>query len=191
MRTYGHGWVGAQPTNGTTLEASTRTPSLLTRPEPEAPKVFSDPRVEVLAQALARSKWSALAERVRNVLRDQAENLIGRLDEVAKPRAACATTAQVPAPMVRTPDHDTSIEGAAKASESSEKMQAKLLAAYRAAGPSGLTDEEAGRDAGVLGQVYWKRCGELRRSGDLVLTGEKRLGAKGVRRIVSRISEES
>ena len=44
----------------------------------------------------------------------------------------------------------------------------RLLAAYAAAGETGLTDEEAAAASGLLKLTlccWWKRCGELRKAG--------------------------
>jgi hypothetical protein len=87
--------------------------------------------------------------------------------------------------MVRTPDYDTSHEGAAKASQSKETVQRKLRAAFYGAGPKGFTDEEAAEAAGLEDTCYWKRCGELRTVGAIQYNGEKRKGRKGVDRKVS------
>lgn len=92
-------------------------------------------------------------------------------------------------PMVRNPDHDTSHEGAAKASETKETVQRKLLAAFHGAGAKGFSDEEAAEAAGLTDTCYWKRCGELRKAGSIQYTGEKRQGRKGVSRKVSAFVE--
>jgi len=87
-------------------------------------------------------------------------------------------------PMTRLNDHETSIEGAAKASETKETLQAKLLRAWYGSGERGFTDEEAAEAAGVEG-CWWKRAGELRAQGKIKFTGEKRKGRSGVHRKIS------
>jgi hypothetical protein len=93
-------------------------------------------------------------------------------------------------PMVRTPDHDTSIEGAATAELTKESVQLKLLAAWYRAGEKGFTDEECAEAAGLTDACYWKRAGELRAQGKIQYNGEKRKGRKGVARKVSVFVEE-
>lgn len=108
------------------------------------------------------------------------------------PMPSSATVSQDSVPMVRTPDHDTSIEGAQKAVESRENIQGKLLAVWHAAGAKGFTDEEAAEAAELTHTTYWKRAGELRAKGLIVYNGEKRKGRSGVGRKVSVfVTEES
>jgi hypothetical protein len=93
-------------------------------------------------------------------------------------------------PMVRTPDYDTSHEGAQKASESKENIQRKLLAGFYGAGEKGFTDEECAEATELTDTCFWKRCGELRAKGYIEFTGEKRKGRKGVNCKVSRYVAE-
>jgi hypothetical protein len=87
-----------------------------------------------------------------------------------------------------TGDHDTSIEGARAVNSRATSQRAVLLQEFAAAGPPGLTDEEAALAAGLTGSCYWKRCGELRRRGLIEFTDESRVGDAGVRRKVSRVA---
>lgn len=197
MRSYGHGWNGAHKstTNGATLTApKVQMPEHMNATV--SPLTFDDPRVDVLAAGMTRG-WSHLSESSRNTLRLGASDLLGRLDAVKAPRPACTTqsrvveeTAERLRGMVRTPDYDTSIEGAAKANETKENLQTKLLAAFHGAGPNGFTDEQAAEAAGLVDSCWWKRCGELRAQGRIAYTGDKRKGRKGVDRKVSAFVQE-
>ena len=74
----------------------------------------------------------------------------------------------------RYPDWSTSIIGAERIAYRSGSQKDKLLAAYRNAHPNGLTDDEAAAAAGLpMTSCYWKRCGELREDGAIVV-GEPR-----------------
>ena len=59
-----------------------------------------------------------------------------------------------------------------------------LSRAYEAAGPRGMTDEEAALTTGLASA--WKRCSDLRRLGFIVATGETRTGSSGREGIVCR-----
>lgn len=74
----------------------------------------------------------------------------------------------------RTPDWTTSVAGARSVAYRAGSQKAKLLDAYKAAYPGGLTDDEACIAAGLpLTSCYWKRCGELREDG-MVISGYAR-----------------
>ena len=91
----------------------------------------------------------------------------------------------------RTPDWQTSKDGAEDIAYRAGTQKYKLLLAFKE-NPSGLTDEEAARWAGLpLTSCYWKRCGELREDGLIAplqhpVTKEivTRTGQAGVQRIV-------
>ena len=87
----------------------------------------------------------------------------------------------------RNPDWETSKAGAKDVEYRSGSQKAKLLAAYKLHGRVGMTDEQAADYADLLNTCYWKRCGEMRRDGKIVPTGETRKGAAGVQRIVCRV----
>lgn len=85
----------------------------------------------------------------------------------------------------RINDHATSEEGAKRAGPN---LHVKLLDAFKQAGSSGFTDEEAAEAAGVLDTCYWKRCNELRQFELIAHTESSRPGRKGVKRRVSAIT---
>lgn len=64
-----------------------------------------------------------------------------------------------------------------------------LSRAYEAAGPRGMTDEEAALTTGLASA--WKRCSDLRRLGFIVATGETRTGSSGRDGIVCRWKGEA
>lgn len=79
----------------------------------------------------------------------------------------------------RNPDWVTSVKGAQSVSYRAGSQKAKLLAAYEAAYPAGLTDDEACVAAGLpLTSCYWKRCGELRQD-SAILIGPARQSRQG------------
>lgn len=89
------------------------------------------------------------------------------------------------APLARRTDPATSHRAAGAVEvhylrPGSQKMA--LMLAYRDAGPSGLTDEEAGNRSGLAarGAGYWKRCSELRRAGWITRLGETRVAQTGM-----------
>jgi hypothetical protein len=83
--------------------------------------------------------------------------------------------------------HATSRAGAASVAFRAGTQKAKLIAAYEQVQPRGLTDEQAAQLAGVPPMsCWWKRCNELRELGAIVPTGETRVGAAGVARMVCR-----
>lgn len=74
----------------------------------------------------------------------------------------------------RNPDWTSSVMGAQNVAYRAGSQKARLLAAYEAAYPLGLTDDEAAVAAGLdLTSCYWKRCGELRQD-LLIVTGPQR-----------------
>lgn len=89
----------------------------------------------------------------------------------------------------RTGDHSTSIEGAEAVAGRAPTQRLRLLVEFDNAGIGGLTDEEAATQAGLLASCHWKRAGELRADGLIELTGGTRVGAAGVSRNISRITE--
>lgn len=94
-------------------------------------------------------------------------------------------------PRTRTGDYETSNEGAADVASRADAQKLHLLKIFALGGNSkwGLTDEEAAFRADLQQSCYWKRCGELRAAGLIEFTGEHRVGAAGVRRRVSIITE--
>lgn len=108
-----------------------------------------------------------------------------------RPGAAAATTAgPTPATIPETPERTrrrndgpaTSAAGARDVSIRATSQKADLLRAYGAAGDGGLTDEQAGEQSGLAarrGCCYWKRCGELREDGLIVLTPTTREASTG------------
>jgi hypothetical protein len=72
-----------------------------------------------------------------------------------------------------------------------QKLQ--LLLVWQAAereGLDGLTDEEAAIRAGLLGNLFWKRCGELRDDDLIAWNGKLRKGRARVNRRVSVITDK-
>lgn len=98
-------------------------------------------------------------------------------DLVSEPRA-----------LARASDPATSHEAAEWVAPRSGSQKAKLLLAHRAHRQQGLTDEEAAREAGLLGSGFWKRCSELRNAGLIAETGEQRRGSSGLMAQVCRIT---
>ena len=84
----------------------------------------------------------------------------------------------------RHDDWVTSIAGANSVAYRSGSQKAKLLAAYEAAYPNGLTDDEACVTAGLpLTSCYWKRCGELRQDAAIVIGPTRQSRQSGEKRI--------
>lgn len=70
----------------------------------------------------------------------------------------------------RNPDWTTSVQGAQSVAYRAGSQKARLLQAYKLAHPHGLTDDEACVAAELpLTSCYWKRCGELREDGAIVV----------------------
>ena len=70
----------------------------------------------------------------------------------------------------RHPDWVSSIKGAQSVAYRAGSQKARLLEAYKAAYPAGLTDDEACVAASLpLTSCYWKRCGELREDSAIVV----------------------
>jgi hypothetical protein len=93
---------------------------------------------------------------------------------------------------VRSNDHASSIAGAHSVALRAGSQKARLVEAYEAAYPEGLTDEEAAKAAAVPDRsCYWKRCNELRDEGRIEGTGEFRPGLAGIPRMVCRLAEAS
>ena len=84
----------------------------------------------------------------------------------------------------RSPDWVTSVQGAQSVSYRAGSQKAKLLAAYEAAYPHGLTDDEACVTAGLpLTSCYWKRCGELRQDAAILVGPARQSRQSGEQRI--------
>lgn len=91
----------------------------------------------------------------------------------------------------RRNDYATSKAGARSVSFRAGSQKSRLLTAFVEAGPSGLSDDEAARRAGLTPtSCYWKRCGELRALGLIRFTGDERVGLAGVERMVSTITAD-
>jgi hypothetical protein len=92
----------------------------------------------------------------------------------------------------RHPDWITSIAGAGSVAYRAGSQKARLLAAYKASYPEGLTDDEAAEKAGLpLTSCYWKRCGELRQDNAIAHKGEQRTSqVTGEMRIVCYYAEK-
>jgi len=88
----------------------------------------------------------------------------------------------------RANEHETSRAGARAVTKTAPNLRVALLREFIAAGPNGLTDEEAAERAGVLDTCYWKRCNELRQDVWIMPTSRTRKGRKGVKRTVSVIT---
>lgn len=87
----------------------------------------------------------------------------------------------------RRNDQPGSVAGARSVVYRAGTQKALLMAAFEAAWPNDLTDEEAATNAGVsLTSEYSKRCGELRDDGVIVqVEGRSRMGGAGIPRLVS------
>ena len=87
----------------------------------------------------------------------------------------------------RRNDQPTSVAGARSVVYRAGSQKALLSAAFEAAWPNDLTDEEAAMNAGVsLTSEYSKRCGELRQDGVIEqVEGRTRMGGAGIPRLVS------
>ena len=84
----------------------------------------------------------------------------------------------------RRDDWVTSITGASSVAYRAGSQKAKLLAAYEAAYPAGLTDDEAAEAAGLdVRSCYWKRCGELRQDSAIVVGSARKSRQSGEQRI--------
>lgn len=70
-----------------------------------------------------------------------------------------------PHTIARASDPATSKAAAHAVAYRTGTHKANLLAAYAAAYPDGLTDEEAATIAGLVTTGYWKRCSDLRNDG--------------------------
>ena len=79
----------------------------------------------------------------------------------------------------RTTDPDTSHEAAAKLSTLTQKNL--LMRAYKKAGEKGLTDEEAGINAGLYrsGSCHWHRSTDLAAEGRILNTPLRRMNRSG------------
>lgn len=87
--------------------------------------------------------------------------------------------------IVRDADPISSHHGADHIAPKRRTQRDVLLSVYTAY-PDGLTDEEAGRIAGIAG--YWKRCAELRKLGLIAPTGDLRTGSSGVKQQVCKVT---
>lgn len=92
------------------------------------------------------------------------------------------------APLARATDPGTSHAAAQAVRIRAASQKARLLKAYSSF-PDGLTDDEAGKSAGLEGSGYWKRCSELRSNGWISRTGEVRAGDSGMAQEVCRITD--
>ena len=94
-----------------------------------------------------------------------------------------------PGSQARASDPSTSRKAAQNATVRAGSQRHTLLQQY--AHSEGLTDEQAGRMAGLLrpGVCYWKRCSELRQAGYIKPTGETRVSLAGVVQQVCAITE--
>lgn len=91
----------------------------------------------------------------------------------------------------RKDDWVTSIAGAESVAYRAGSQKARLLAAYEAAYPKSLTDDEACVAAGMpLTSCYWKRCGELRQDSAIVVADERISAVGGERRIACTYNPE-
>jgi hypothetical protein len=81
----------------------------------------------------------------------------------------------------RVTDPATSHAAAASVQVSGKAQAFRLLAAWCAAGPAGLTDEQAATRSGIGtdGGHYTKRCSDLRRMGLIAGTDDVRAGRSG------------
>lgn len=97
---------------------------------------------------------------------------------------------------VRNTDPITSVLAAHFDAGKRPTLLVLLLAAYKAAGAKGLTAEEAGGRANLLGTGYWKRVSDLVRDGyiETVYVGKTsfvaktRTGSSGRPALVNRIT---
>lgn len=137
---------------------------------------------------------------VREAMARHIRTANGGFDVNAAPSVQAPAVDPHEATRVRTDDYDTSIEGAQTVSRRAGNQRLALLAEYHRASAiwngdparQGMTDEEAGEAAGLLGSCYWKRCGELRASGWTTWHPDalKRKGHAGVNRRVSVLTDE-
>lgn len=117
-------------------------------------------------------------------------------EELARRAAAMAGQTPVPAPapetLHRANDHSTSVEGARAVARRAPTQMLELLIQFREAAGEGLTDEEAGIRANLLGSCYWHRCTDLRSEGwiEHAPGDRKRKGMARVNRKVSVITED-
>lgn len=92
----------------------------------------------------------------------------------------------------RNDDPATSHAGARDVALRANTHKAVLLRAYLEAGDGGLTDEQAGERSGLAarrGCCYWKRCGELRADGLIVVTETTRTSSAGSEQRVSVVTD--
>lgn len=92
--------------------------------------------------------------------------------------------------LARVSDPTTSARAAKAIAPRTGSLKAILLDAYRAAGPDGLTDEEAGLRAGISLYSATKRCADLRNDGWIVAFDERK-GSSGQARQVCRAVTEA
>ena len=82
-------------------------------------------------------------------------------------------------PAHRHAPHGTSEVAARMVRHRTPNQRARVLAAIRAAGPSGLTDDEGERQTGLRPQSYTPRRGELVAAGLVRDSGKRRPTASG------------
>ena len=81
----------------------------------------------------------------------------------------------------RNPDKATSVAGSTSVAYRAGSQKQRLLDAFKGVYPASLTDDEACVAAGLpMTSCYWKRCGELRQDGAILIGPER----------VSRITNE-
>lgn len=91
----------------------------------------------------------------------------------------------------RRDDWVTSIAGAESVAYRAGSQKARLLAAYEEYYPMPLTDDEAARHAGLpITSCYWKRCGELRQDGAIVVVTTAKSDVSGEQRIACTYNPE-
>lgn len=95
-------------------------------------------------------------------------------------------TCWLPEPRARQSDPATSTQAAKAVSLRAGSQATRIAIAYRDNGD--LTDDEAGRIAGLGHTGYWKRCSDLRAAGIIEPTGETRPGRSGERQRVCRLT---
>lgn len=88
----------------------------------------------------------------------------------------------------RTTDPITSHMASYDVKHRAPSQRDRLLGAFAAVYPAGLTDEEAANLAALPPRsCWWKRCSELRAEGLIEDTGLMRVGSAGSKQMVSRI----
>jgi hypothetical protein len=96
-----------------------------------------------------------------------------------------------PAQAARAEDYAVFESGGRPIGVRAPNQKIQLLLQFQQAGADGLTDEEAGRAAGLMHANYWHRCTDLRSEGWIEWhpAGAVRKGTARVRQRVSVITE--